>query len=122
MKNIFTFVLIGILILSLLVLSAQNVVAQSTTLIFATLGDYGVNNEYEQAVASMVSSWNPELILGLGDNYYAEAGGTGSEKYDFSTGKYYCSFLKDITHNRCVLPYRSIVHQSIFSGLRRSRL
>jgi Calcineurin-like phosphoesterase len=97
MKKIFTFVLIGILILSLLVISAQNVVAQSNTLIFATLGDYGVNNEYEAAVASMVSNWNPDLILGLGDNYYAEAGGTGSEKYDLSTGKYFCNFLKDIT-------------------------
>jgi len=97
MKTILTFFFIGILILSLLVVSAQNAVAQSNTLIFATVGDYGVNNEDEAAVASMVSDWNPDLILGLGDGYYAEAGGVGSEKYDLSTGKYYCNFLKDIT-------------------------
>jgi Calcineurin-like phosphoesterase/S-layer homology domain len=97
MKNIFTFVLIGILILSLLVISAQHAGAQSNILIFATIGDYGVNNEYEATVANMVSGWNPDLIVGLGDDYYAEAGGTGSEKYDLSTGKYYCSFLKDTT-------------------------
>jgi len=86
MKNLFAIFLIGILILSYLVFSAQTAVAQSNTLIFTTLGDYGVNNEYEAAVASMVSNWNPDLILGLGDDYYAEAGGVGSEKYDLSTG------------------------------------
>src|ERR1044072_9112630 len=104
MKKIITVFLIGILILSYLVISAQNALAQSNTLIFATVGDYGVNNEYEAAVASMVSNWNPDLILGLGDDYYAEAGGTGSEKYDLSTGKYYCNFLKDITTTGIVCP------------------
>jgi hypothetical protein len=69
MKKIITVFLIGILIFSLLVISAQNAVAQSNTLIFATFGDYGVNNEYEAAVASLVSGWNPDLILGLGDDY-----------------------------------------------------
>jgi|GEM_PF-3092370 hypothetical protein len=73
MKNIFTFVLIGILILSLLVLAAQHAGSQSNTLIFATIGDYGVNNEYEATVANMVSGWNPDLIVGLGDDYYPEA-------------------------------------------------
>jgi Calcineurin-like phosphoesterase len=97
MKSTFAIFLVGILILSLLVISAPNVQAQSNTLTFTTIGDYGVNNEYEAAVASMVANWNPDLILGLGDDYYAEAGGVGSEKYDLSTGKYYCNFLKDIT-------------------------
>lgn len=70
--------------------------AQSIATTFAVIGDYGVNNEYEAAVATMVSIWNPNLVLGLGDGYYTEAGGIASDKYDFSTGKYYCSFLKDI--------------------------
>src|SRR5687767_7205137 len=97
-------ILIGALILSLLITSAPEAEAQSSTLTFAALGDYGVNNEYEAAVASMVDSWNPDLILALGDNYYLEAGGTGTETYDLAVGKYYCRFLKDITTTGTACP------------------
>ena len=97
-------ILLGTLILSFLIIPAQYADAQSSTLTFTTLGDYGVNNEYEAAVASMVDSWNPDLILALGDNYYLEAGGTGSETYDLAVGKYYCRFLKDITTTGTACP------------------
>ena len=52
----------------------------------------------------MVDSWNPDLILALGDNYYLEAGGMGSETYDLAVGKYYCRFLKDITTTGTACP------------------
>src|SRR5215207_7367757 len=89
--------LLGIFILSLLVIVIPGAHAQSGTLTFAAFGDYGVNDEYGSAVASMVAGWNPDLIVSLGDNYYADAGGVDTEKYDLATGKYYCNFLKDIT-------------------------
>src|SRR5690242_18851282 len=97
MKNVIAVFLVGILILSLLSHSAQNAAAQSNTLSFTTIGDYGVNDENEAAVASMVSAWNPDLILALGDDYYGTANIAASEKYDVSTGQYYCNFLKGIT-------------------------
>jgi hypothetical protein len=104
MKNTVFFLFIGILILSLLVVFAPGAGAQSSTLTFAAFGDYGVNNEYEAAVATMVDSWNPDILLALGDAYYLEAGGTGSEKYDLSTGQYYCNFLKDINTTGTACP------------------
>ena len=61
MKSTLSILFAGILIVSLLALSAPNASAQSNTLIFAAFGDYGVNNEYEDAVASMVNGWNPDL-------------------------------------------------------------
>ncbi len=65
--------------------------------VFAVIGDYGVNNTNADNVASLVSSWDPAYILALGDNYYTRAGGKGTAKYDESTGKFYCDWLKDIT-------------------------
>src|SRR6186997_717211 len=104
MPRTLSILLLIVFILSSLVVSAQHADAQSTTLTFAAVGDYGVNNEYEAAVASMVDGWNPDLILALGDNYYLEAGGTGSETYDLAVGKYYCRFLRDITTTGTACP------------------
>ena len=92
MKNILTVVPIGVLILSLLVISAQHAGALFKTLVFSTIGDDGANNEYKSAVASMVTRWNPNLIIGLGDDYYAEAGGIESEKYHLSTAYLNCNY------------------------------
>ncbi len=91
------FVTLALVVLLVSANTLRAVKLQSSTLTFAAIGDYGVDNSTEAAVANMVSSWNPELIITLGDDYYIEAEGEGSEKYDLSTGKYYCNFLKDIT-------------------------
>jgi tartrate-resistant acid phosphatase type 5 len=71
---------------------------------FAVIGDYGMDNENEAAVAKLVASWNPAYILATGDDYYSPAGGTGTGKYDESTGAYYGSWLKDITTTGTRLP------------------
>jgi hypothetical protein len=104
MPRTLSLLLLIVFIVSSLVVSAQHADAQSTTLTFAAVGDYGVNNEYEAAVASMIDGWNPDLILALGDNYYLEAGGTGSETYDLAVGKYYCRFLRDVTTTGTACP------------------
>src|SRR6266508_1822439 len=117
MKSIFTIFLAGVLILSLLVLSAQNAVAQSNTLTFATIGDYGANDEYEAAVANMVTNWNPDLVLALGDDYYGNLEIAASEKYDLSTGQYYCTFLKDVTTTGTFCPVGQASTNRFFAAL-----
>lgn len=64
---------------------------------FAVIGDYGTDDAHERAVAGMVASWDPAFIIAAGDDYYAQAGGTGAARYDESTGAYYARWLKDIT-------------------------
>jgi hypothetical protein len=104
MKRTVAIILVGVFILPFLLIVAPGAGAQSSTLTFAAFGDYGVNNEDEAAVATMVNTWNPDIILALGDAYYLDAGGTGSEKYDLSTGQYYCNFLKDINTTGTACP------------------
>lgn len=64
---------------------------------FAVIGDYGRGDANEAAVARLVASWKPAYIITVGDDYYSQAGGTGTGQYDESTGRYYCRWLKDVT-------------------------
>lgn len=63
---------------------------------FAVIGDFGSGDGNEAAVANMVKSWKPEFIVGLGDIYYSEAGGSGASRYDRAVGNFYCAWLKDV--------------------------
>jgi hypothetical protein len=63
--------------------------------VIAVVGDFGVDDANEAAVASMIRGWNPDDVVTTGDNYYATSGGIGTGKYDIAVGKYYCMFLKD---------------------------
>jgi tartrate-resistant acid phosphatase type 5 len=87
----------SILLILLLSTPAPASLAQGGSTKFAVLGDYGSGNSNEAAVASLIASWNPAYIVTTGDGYRAEAGGSGTGKYDNSNGRYYCAFLKDIT-------------------------
>ena len=65
---------------------------------FAIIGDYGMDDDNEAAVASLVNGWSGiDFVVATGDDYYNPAGGSGDTKYDESTGKHYCSFLLGIT-------------------------
>jgi len=68
----------------------------SAPVTFAVIGDYGMDDAHERAVARLVASWDPEFVITTGDDYYAPAGGTGTGRYDESTGAYYGRWLKDI--------------------------
>ena len=97
--------LIGLALLFISInLLNQSAGAQGTSLTLAIIGDYGMNNSAEASVAALVKSWNPELILTTGDDYYASAGGTGADKYDLSTGAYFCEYLRDITTTGTLCP------------------
>ncbi len=67
------------------------------TTIFVVIGDYGMDDEHEAAVAALAASWEPAYIITTGDDYYTPAGGKGTARYDESTGAYYGPWLKDIT-------------------------
>lgn len=71
--------------------------ANTGATIFAVIGDYGMDDENEAAVAKLVASWRPAYIITTGDDYYSPAGGKGTGKYDESTGAYYGAWLKDIS-------------------------
>jgi len=88
-------------VLSVWAQSGPAVPADAVT--FAVVGDYGMDNASEGAVAGMVADWHSDFVVTTGDNYYWPAGGSGSSSYDESTGAYYCAFLKDAvtTGKRC---------------------
>lgn len=84
--------------------AAQRATAQTNTVTFAVIGDYGVNTASAADVAALVASWDPDFVITTGDNYYNAAGGVGTAKYDLSTGAHYCAFLKDITTSGSLCP------------------
>ncbi len=57
---------------------------------FALIGDYGVDDAAESAVAQLVIAESPEFVVTLGDNNYPE--GLAST-IDDNIGKYYQSFI-----------------------------
>lgn len=61
----------------------------------AVVGDYGVDDSGEQAVATMIGTWSPDMVVTTGDNDYVTGGEAGALRYDRVVGKYYCAFLRD---------------------------
>lgn len=70
--------------------------SNSLPVTFAIIGDYGTDDAHERAVARLVAAWDPSFIIATGDDYYAVAGGTGTGRYDESTGAHYGRWLADI--------------------------
>src|SRR5262245_15886315 len=64
--------------------------SQAAQVRFAMVGDYGVDNVYELAVASLIkTNFRPEFIVTCGDNQY----GTSSSDLDRNIGKYYHDYI-----------------------------
>jgi hypothetical protein len=53
---------------------------------FAAIGDYGIDNAGEAAVANLVKSWAPDFVITLGDNNYPYGSG---QTIDANIGKYF---------------------------------
>ncbi len=64
--------------------------AQSDTVRFAVIGDYGVDSGAERDVADLVKSWNPDFVITLGDNNYFDG---AASTIDANIGKYYQNFI-----------------------------
>jgi len=60
--------------------------ARAESLRFAVIGDYGDPGPNEEDVATLVRSWNPDLLITTGDNNY-----TGN--IDANVGQYYHEFI-----------------------------
>ena len=76
------------ILLALLLLGPGVCRAQSVRL--AVIGDYGADTKAELDVSTLVRSWNPDLIITVGDNNYD----TGSAAtIDTNIGKYYHDFI-----------------------------
>lgn len=88
-----------------------------TTLTFAIIGDYGVDDWSERAVAKLIASKKPGFILTTGDNYYEEAGGSGTAKYDRTVGAYYGGWMKDITTSGSRCPKGGAAVNSFFPAM-----
>ena len=56
---------------------------------FAVIGDYGVNDVNEGAVATLVKSWQVDFIIATGDNCYT----LGPGDIDDKIGKYYSRYI-----------------------------
>jgi len=69
---------------------------------FAVIGDYGAavtgpaSFAAEQGVANLVKSWNPNFIVTVGDNNYANGSATTIDK---NIGQFYSSFISPYTGN-----------------------
>lgn len=57
---------------------------------FALLGDFGVDNAAEAAVADLVKAWGPDFIVTLGDNNYPDG---SAATIDAAIGKYYSDYI-----------------------------
>jgi hypothetical protein len=57
---------------------------------FAVIGDFGLAGQPEADVASLVKSWEPELIITTGDNNYPDG---EAETIDDNIGQYYQAFI-----------------------------
>jgi tartrate-resistant acid phosphatase type 5 len=65
-----------------------------TPLRFAVIGDFGEGNQAEQDVADLVKSWNPDLIITVGDNNYPSG---AAETIDDRIGRFYSEFIYPYT-------------------------
>jgi len=70
--------------------SNHEIRAQSASVRFAVIGDYGWAGQPEADVAKLVKSWNPAFIITTGDNNY-ESGSAST--IDRNIGQYYHSFI-----------------------------
>lgn len=57
---------------------------------FAVIGDFGSGGKSEAAVAALIKSWNPDLIITIGDNNYP-AGSALS--MDWNVGQFYHGYI-----------------------------
>lgn len=68
--------------------------------IFAIVGDYGCTGDPVRKVADMVKSWQPEYILSVGDDNYANVSGQGcAGTIDANVGQYYHEYISPYSGN-----------------------
>ncbi len=82
---------LGMAICLVVVLGArQPSLAQTERVTFAAIGDFGEDSSTHTQVADLIKSWNPDLIITMGDNRY------DNNAFDTVVGKRYCDYLSDV--------------------------
>lgn len=61
---------------------------------FAVIGDFGLAGPAAEAVATLVSSWEPDFIITTGDNNYPNG---EAETIDENVGQYYADYIYPYT-------------------------
>ena len=64
--------------------------ALATRVVFAVIGDYGLDGQNEAQVARLVTSWDPDFVITTGDNNYFQG---AASTIDQNIGKHYCQFI-----------------------------
>lgn len=80
----------GSSLLGLLLARLPGVEAQTQSVRFAVIGDFGLAGQAEQDIAALVRSWNPEFVITTGDNNYEKGGAT---TMDANVGQYYHDYI-----------------------------
>jgi tartrate-resistant acid phosphatase type 5 len=57
---------------------------------FAVIGDYGSGGPFEEQVAELIKSWDPQLIITVGDNNYPDG---SAETIDQHIGQFFHEFI-----------------------------
>ena len=70
--------------------SGEDTTGGIDVVMFAAIGDYGNDSSDEQRVADLVSSWNVEFVITLGDNNYPDG---EAATIDETIGQYYSDFI-----------------------------
>lgn len=59
---------------------------------FAAVGDFWSGNPATQAVADLISGWNPDFVVTVGDNNYSNSGTTAA--WDTAVGQYFGKYIR----------------------------
>lgn len=76
------------IVLFIYILTVQ--MGAQTTIRFGAVGDYG-DNSHTQAVADLISSWNPDFVITQGDNNYSNNSSVSA--WDDEVGQYYGQYI-----------------------------
>jgi tartrate-resistant acid phosphatase type 5 len=68
----------------------KNEAWQSSSILFAVIGDYGLAGQPEADVAALVKSWKPHFIVTVGDNNYPKG---SADSIDQNVGQYYHDYI-----------------------------
>ena len=71
-------------------IAADPVPDRNASVRFAVIGDFGSGGRSESAVAALVKSWNPDLIITTGDNNYPAG---SALTLDWNVGQFYHDYI-----------------------------
>jgi hypothetical protein len=90
-------------------------ITQAQSVHFAVIGDYGVDNANELAVANRVKLSNPDFIVTAGDNNYFLGGSLAD--WDRTQGKYYGQYIKYPAGSSSIYASNGVTQNNFYPAL-----